>query len=433
MRNALEIQTIPAAADRPAAAGIDATVVAIDVEFPSGADLAFSRATDFYGLDGLLPDHERAIRDRVRIWVDTQVSPIAADYWERAEFPAALVPGYAALGIAGGSLTGDGCPGLSYLAEGMIAAELARGDGSIATLNAVHSGLAMTTIGMLGSAEQRAQYLPPMAACEVLGAFALTEPEHGSDVVALETTARRDGDEWVLNGEKRWIGNGTVAGIVVVWARDDDGNVGAFVVEHPNGAADPVPGYRARRIVGKAANRGVWQAQIRLDGVRVPAGARLAKARSWDDTNAVLAKSRQTVAWEALGHAIAAYEAALTYSLRRQQFGRPLARFHLIQDKLSHMLSDITAMQLVCTRMSQLQADGRVSIEHAALAKLNTGDGARRVCATARDILGGNGILLDHHVARHHADIEAVYTYEGTDSIQSLIVGRAITGINAFR
>jgi glutaryl-CoA dehydrogenase len=408
----------------------DSTTV---VDFPDGADLALSRATDFYGLDALLSEEELAIRDRVRRWCDTEVSPIAADYWERAEFPVGLLPGYAALGIAGGSLVGDGCPGLSYLAEGMIAAELARGDGSIATLNAVHSGLAMTTIGMLGSPEQRAQYLPRMAACEVLGAFALTEPNHGSDVVALETRAHRDGDEWVLTGEKRWIGNGTVAGIVVVWARDDDGNVGAFVVEHPNGADNPLPGYHARRIVGKAANRGVWQAQIRLDGVRIPLGARLAKANSWEDTNAVLAKSRQTVAWEALGHAIAAYEAALAYSLRRQQFGRPLARFQLIQDKLSHMLSDITSMQLVCTRMSQLQADGKVFIEHAALAKLNTGDGARRVCAMARDILGGNGILLDHHVARHHADIEAVYTYEGTDSIQSLIVGRAITGINAFR
>jgi glutaryl-CoA dehydrogenase len=410
------------------------TDAAVDeIEFPAADDLALSRATDFYGLDELLSDAERAIRDRVRSWVDTEVSPIAADYWEQARFPAELVEGYGELGIAGGSLVGDGCPGLTYLAEGMIAAELARGDGSIATLNAVHSGLAMTTIGMLGSTEQRAQYLPRMAACEVLGAFALTEPNHGSDVVALETRARRDGAEWVLDGEKRWIGNGTLAGIVVVWARDDDGQVGAFVVEHPDGAAHPVPGYRARRIVGKAANRGVWQAQIKLDGVRVPAGARLAKANSWDDANFVLAKSRQTVAWEALGHAIAAYEAALTYSLRREQFGRPLARFQLVQDKLSHMLSDITAMQLICTRMSQLQAQGRVSIEHAALAKLNTGDGARRVCAMARDILGGNGILLDHHVARHHADIEAVYTYEGTDSIQSLIVGRAITGLNAFR
>ena len=329
----------------------ESTYHARDFELPNGDDLALSRGTDFYGLDELLTASERELRDRVRVWCDTEVSPAAADYWERAEFPARLVKGYAALGIAGASIVGDGCPGLSYLAEGMIAAELARGDGSIATLNAVHSGLAMTAIAMLGSAEQRARYLPRMATCEVLGAFALTEPRHGSDVVALETRARRDGDEWVLDGQKRWIGNGTVAGIVVVWARDDDGNVGAVVVEHPDGAEHPVPGYHARKITGKAANRGVWQAQIRLDGVRVPADARLAKARTWDDANYVLAKSRQTVAWEALGHAIAAYEAALTYALRRQQFG-PLARFQLIQDKLSHMLSDITGMQLMCTRMS---------------------------------------------------------------------------------
>ncbi len=415
------------------ASPVEAAGAATDVEFPTGDDLARSLATDFYGIDELLTDDERAVRDRVRQWCDTEVAPAAAGYWDRAEFPVELAAGYGRLGIAGGSITGDGCPGLSPLAEGMIAAELARGDGSISTLNAVHSGLAMTTIAMLGSAEQRARYLPRMATCEVLGAFALTEPDHGSDVVALATRAHRDGEEWVLNGSKRWIGNGTVAGIVVVWARDDDGKVGAFVIEHPGGAEHPVPGYHARKIEGKAANRGVWQAQIRLDNVRIPADARLVNARSWDDTNRVLAKSRQTVAWEGLGHAIAAYEAALTYSLRREQFGRPIARFQLVQDKLSHMLADITGMQLICVRLSQLQAQGRVSIEHAALAKMHTAGAARRVCAMARDILGGNGILLDHHVARHFADIEAVYTYEGTDSVQSLIVGRAITGINAFR
>ena len=211
-------------------------------ELPSGDDLAISRGTDFYNLDELLTEKERELRDRVRIWCDTEVAPAAAGYWERAEFPVELAKGYGRLGIAGASIVGDGCPGLSYLAEGMIAAELARGDGSIATLNAVHSGLAMTTIAMLGSAEQRARYLPRMATCDVLGAFALTEPKHGSDVVALETRAQRDGDEWVLTGEKRWIGNGTVAGIVIVWARDDDGQVGAFIVEHPEGASNPVPG-----------------------------------------------------------------------------------------------------------------------------------------------------------------------------------------------
>lgn len=403
------------------------------VELPTGADLALSRDTDFFHVGEHLDETERAVLARVREYCDTEVAPVANDFWERAEFPAPLVAGYRRLGVAGGSLTGHGCPGLSPMAEGMVAAELARGDGSIATFNAVHSGLAMTTVGMLGSEEQKARWLAPMATVDKLGAFALTEPEHGSDVVRLATRARRHpGGGWTLHGRKRWIGNGTIADIVVVWARDDDGDVGAFVVEHPGGADGPAPGYRAQRITGKAANRAVWQAQIELDGVRVDADARLALARNWDDTGRVLAKSRQTVAWEALGHAVAAYEGAVTYALRREQFGRPLARFQLVQDKLSHMLADITAMQTMCVRMSQLQAQGRADLEHAALAKLVTASGARRVCAMARDILGGNGILLDHHVARHHADIEAVYTYEGTDSVQSLIVGRAITGLSAF-
>jgi glutaryl-CoA dehydrogenase len=403
------------------------------IELPRGDDLAASRGTDFFAIGDHLDERERAVLARVRDWCDTEVAPVANEYWERAEFPMALVPGYRELGVAGGALHGHGCPGLSALAEGLVAAELARGDGSIATFNAVHSGLAMTAVGLLGSDEQKARWLAPMAAVDKLGAFALTEPEHGSDVVRLATRARRAPDGgWTLHGRKRWIGNGTIADVVVVWARDDDGDVGAFVVEHPDGPADPVPGYGAQRIVGKAANRAVWQAQIELDGVHVDADARLAHARNWDDTSRVLAKSRQTVAWEALGHAVAAYEAAVTYALRREQFGRPLARFQLVQDKLSHMLADITAMQTMCTRMSQLQTEGRAELEHAALAKLATASAARRVCGMARDVLGGNGILLDHHVARHHADIEAVYTYEGTDSVQSLIVGRAITGLSAF-
>jgi len=400
---------------------------------PRGDDLAVSRGTDFFHVGELLDEREREVLRRVREYCDTQVAPVANGYWERAEFPVPLIEGYRKLEVAGGTLSGHGCPGLSPLAEGMVAAELARGDGSIATFNAVHSGLAMTAIGLLGSEEQKQRWLAPLAAVDKIGAFALTEPEHGSDVVRLSTRARRQADGgWTLHGRKRWIGNGTLADIVVVWARDDDGEVGAFVVEHPAGAADPVPGYRAERITGKAANRAVWQAQIELDGVRVGPGARLAHARTWDDTGRVLAKSRQTVAWEALGHAVAAYEGAVTYALRREQFGRPLARFQLVQDKLSHMLADITAMQTMCTRLSQLQAEGRVDLPHAALAKLVTASAARRVCGMARDVLGGNGILLDHHVARHHADIEAVYTYEGTDSVQSLIVGRAITGISAF-
>lgn len=400
--------------------------------FPSGDDLGRSRGTDFYAVDDLLTEAERELRDRVRAFCDEELIPVAGDYWERAEFPRELLKSYAGLGIAGGSETGYGCPGLAPVADGMIVAEMARGDGSFSTLHGVHSGLAMGSIALLGSDEQKQRWLPAMATVDRLGAFALTEPEHGSDVVALATRAVRDGDGWRLHGEKRWIGNGTVADVVVVWARDDDGKVGAFVVDHVDGAANPLPGYHARAITGKTANRATWQAQITLDGVRVDGSARLAGANSFSDTNKILAKSRQGVAWEALGHAVAAYEAAVTYALRREQFGRPIASFQLVQDKLSHMLADITSMQQMCVRMSQLESEGRAQLQHAALAKLHAAGAARRVCSMARDILGGNGILLDHHVARHHADIEAVFTYEGTDSVQSLIVGRAITGISAF-
>jgi glutaryl-CoA dehydrogenase len=394
--------------------------------------LAQSRGTDFYGLDELLTAPERRLRDRVREVCDARIAPIASDYWEQARFDPRMVEVYRELGVAGASLRGYDCPGLSVLAEGMIAMELARADGSLATLNAVHSGLAMTSVATLGSPEQRRRWLPPMARMERMGAVALTEPEHGSDVVSMETTARRDGDSWVLTGEKRWIGNGSVADIVVVWARDDDGDVGGFVVDHPGGADEPVPGWHAEVIEGKTANRGLLQAHLRLDGVRLPLDARLEQARTFADTNRVLAKSRQSVAWEAVGHAVAAYEGALTYALHRHQFGRPLARFQLVQDKLSHMVTDITGMQLMCVRMAQLEQRGGCRIEHAAMAKMHCAATARRVCASARDILGGNGILLDHHVARHMADIEATYTYEGTDTVQSLLVGRAVTGMSAF-
>jgi glutaryl-CoA dehydrogenase len=382
-------------------------------------------------MDDLLTDEERSIRDRVRAFADQELIPVANEYWERAEFPAPLLKPYADLRVAGGAVQGHGCPGMSPVAEGLVTVELARGDGSFSTFNSVHSGLVMASIDLLGSEEQKQRWLPAMARCDKLGAFALTEPDHGSDVVRLDTRARRDGDDWVLNGAKRWIGNGAMADVVLVWARDDDGHgdVGGFVIDRRDGDAT---GYQAAVIKGKTANRSCLQAQIRLDNVRVPADNRLANSRTFADTGRCLTKSRQSIAWEGLGHAIAAYECALAYVKRRQQFGKPLAAFQLIQDKLSHMLADITGMQLTCLRMAQLQAEGRVRLEHAALAKLNTSEGARRVCAMARDLLGGNGILLDHHVARHHADVEAVYTYEGTDTVQSLIVGRAITGLSAF-
>jgi glutaryl-CoA dehydrogenase len=385
---------------------------------------------ELYQLDELLGDEEREVRDRVRVFCRDEVLPIVNEHWERAQFPGQLMPKFADLGIVGGGTEGYGCPGLSALSNGMVSLELARADGSVCTAFGVHSGLAMGVISMLGSHEQKQRWLPAMARMERLGAFALTEPEHGSDVVGLETRAHRDGGEWVLDGRKRWIGLGTAADIVVVWARDDDGNVGAFVVEHPEGRK--VAGFTASIITGKTGNRAVWQADIRLDNVRIPADHRLVHAQSFKDTSRFLAHSRQGVAWEALGHAEAAYVYALEYALERKQFGRPIAGFQLIQDKLARMLAEITSMRLLCTRLAELNEAGQASLAASSLAKLHTASAARRVCADARDLMGGNGLLLEHHVARHLADIEATYTYEGTDTVQALIVGREITGMQAF-
>ncbi len=382
--------------------------------------------TDYYLLDELLTDEERAVRDRVRAFVDREVLPVINGYWERGELPFELIPKLAELNLAGGAIKGYGCPGLSVVADGLVTMEISRGDGGLNTIFGANSSLAMPTIHMLGSEEQRQRWLPPLARMEKLGAFALTEPDHGSDAVRLETSARREGDEYVIDGEKRWIGNGTIADVTVVWARDDEGNVGAFLVE--KGA----PGLSAERMTGKTAMRSSWQAHMRFEGVRVPVENRLEHSRTFKDTNRVLAAMRYGVAWGALGHAVACYEAALAYARERIQFGRPIAGFQLIQKKLADMLAEITSMQLMCLRLSQLREQGKMTGPMASLAKMNNARKARQVCLDARDIMGGNGVLLEHHVARHVADVEAVYTYEGTDTVQSLIVGRDITGMSAF-
>jgi glutaryl-CoA dehydrogenase len=288
----------------------------------------------------------------------------------------------------------------------------------------------MRSIAMLGSEEQKRRWLPDMARLEKLGAFALTEPDHGSDSVALETTARLDGDEYVIDGAKRWIGNGSIADAVVVWARGEDEQVQGFLVE--NTSHPPTPGYDARVIEGKGSLRAVWQAHIELTDVVVPAENRLPGARTFKDTARVLAGTRSTCAWAALGHAVAAYETALTYAKRRTQFGKPLVSFQIIQDRLVRMLAEVTAMQLYCLQIGRLAERGHLTDTIAGLAKLNNTRKARQVCAEARDMLGGNGILLENHVIRHMADIEAIHTYEGTETMQTLIVGRDITGVGAF-
>jgi glutaryl-CoA dehydrogenase len=304
--------------------------------------------------------------------------------------------------------------------------ELNRGDGSLGTFLGVQAGLAMKSIALLGSEEQKRRWLPGMARLDQLGAFALTEPDHGSDSVALETSARQVGDSYVLGGAKRWIGNGSLADVVVVWARAEDGRVNGFLVEKGT------PGYEAEVIEGKGSLRAIWQAHITLEDVRVPAENRLPGASTFRDTARVLAGTRSTCAWAALGHAVAAYDTALTYAKRREQFGRPLCSFQIVQDRLVRMLAEVTAMQLYCLQIGRLAERGQLSDTIAGLAKLNNTRKARQVCAEARDMLGGNGILLDNHVIRHMADIEAIHTYEGTETMQTLIVGRDITGIGAF-
>jgi glutaryl-CoA dehydrogenase len=284
----------------------------------------------------------------------------------------------------------------------------------------------MHSLAMLGSEEQKQRWLPAMARMEKIGAFGLTEPNHGSDAVALETRAHRVGNEYVINGAKRWIGNASIADVTVIWARDDDGKVGGFLVEKGT------PGFDAKVMTGKVAKRAVWQADIELKDVHVPVENRLERARSFKDTAAVLTATRSGVAWEAVGHAIAAYEIALKYTQERIQFGQPLASFQIIQNKLANMLANVTTMQLLCLRLGQLQQQGKMTAAMASLAKMNNARLAREVVADAREMLGGNGILLEYHIARHHADIEAVFTYEGTDTIQSLIVGRDVTGKSAF-
>jgi glutaryl-CoA dehydrogenase len=392
---------------------------------PAGLGLALG--TDFFSVREQFTAEQWSRFTAARRFVDGEVIPAAAGYWERAEIPWPLVRRLPELDMVGEEIEGYGCPGMSPLACGLVTMELHRGDGSLGVILGVHSGLAMRSIALCGSDEQKQRWLPAMARMDLLGAFALTEPDHGSDSVALETTAEPRGDRWLLTGRKRWIGLGTLADLVVVWARDTTtGQVGGFVVERGS------PGYQASVIEGKASLRSVWQADITLDKVAVPAANRLPGARSFKDAGRVLAATRSTCAWAALGHATAAYDTALRYALSRRQFGKPLASFQIIQQRLVTMLAELTAMQLYCMQIGRLAEVGRLTATVAGLAKMHNTRKARLIAADARDMLGGNGILLDNHAIRHMADLEAIHTFEGTETMQSLIVGRDITGISAF-
>lgn len=391
------------------------------------ADIGLSRGTDYYLMQDQLSAEETALLLKVRTFGDAQILPIVGDYWERGEFPFELLPRLAELGIVGDTMRGYGVTPMTAVGQGLVSYELGRIDGSIGTFFGVHVGLAMQSIYQLGSPEQRQRWLPDMAKLARIGAFALTEPEHGSDSVALETTARREGDQWVINGRKRWPGNATWCDIIVVFARDEaNGQVKAFVVEKDD------PGYSATKIAGKVSLRMVQNADIVLDDVRVDDGRRLQRCDSFADVAKVLTGTRNMVAWTSTGHAVAAYEIALTYAGRRTQFGKPIAQTQLVQSTLVEMLGDVTAMQLYCIRLGRLIDEGKMTDTMAALAKYFCSMRARHVCRLARDVLGGNGITLDFHVMRHLCDMEALVTYEGTAEIQALLVGRDVTGQSAF-
>lgn len=385
-------------------------------------------AADFYGFEASLSPAEKELIVGVRAFLEQEVRPIADDYWERAEFPRQLIPSLHATGIIGLSWPETRSIENSAVFRGWVALELGRVDAGIATYVGVQNGLVMGAVGVAGSEEQRAEWLPKLASGEVIGAFGLTEPHSGSDSAqGLRTTAQRDGDSWVLDGEKRWIGNATFSDVTVIWAKDvADGQVKGFLVP------TSTPGYRATAIARKQSLRTVQNADIVLEGVRVPESLRLQGADSFRDTAKVLRLTRAEVAWQAIGVAIGAYDAALRYAKERVQFGKPLVGHQLVQDLLVKSIGNITASIALATRVSEMLDAGEQRDEHSALAKAYATARMRETVAWCREVMGGNGIVLDYGVARFFADAEALYSYEGTREMNTLIVGRSITGTAAF-
>ncbi|GLY39257.1 glutaryl-CoA dehydrogenase [Amycolatopsis sp. NBRC 101858] len=389
-----------------------------------------SLTADFYDFEALLPDDEHKLLVQAREFMQHDVKPLVNENWEAGTFPKELIGLFRESGLAGLPYEGYGehKPAVSHLLTGMMAMEMSRTDASVATFFGVHNGLAMYSIHSGGSQEQRDRWLPEMAAMDKIGAFAMTEPLGGSDVAGgMRTTAKRDGDTWILDGAKKWIGNATFADYVVVWARDvDDNHVKGFVVEKGT------PGFVPEKIQGKTAFRIVENAEITLTGVRVPEANRLQGINGFRDVAEILRATRGGVAWQALGVMIGAYEAALAYAQERKQFGRPIARFQLVQDLLVKSLGNITASWGMLVQLARLQDAGIFKDEHSSLAKAFVTSRMREVVAWSREILGGNGIVLGYDVARFFADAEAIYSFEGTREMNTLIVGKAITGQSAF-
>jgi alkylation response protein AidB-like acyl-CoA dehydrogenase len=385
--------------------------------------------SDFYHFADTLSADERAILQKVRTFMESKVQPIINKYWVEDAFPFEVLPAFKELNIGGLGYEGHGCAGGSQLLVGLVGIEMARVDVSIATFFGVHSHLAMGSIALDGSEEQKQKWLPPMARLEKIGCFGLTEPLVGSGTGGgLTTTAKRQGDTWVLNGQKRWIGNAPWCDISIIWAHDvEDNQVKGFIVENKS-----TPGFSVEKMQNKIALKVVQNGQITLKDVRVPEANRLQGGNSFRDTARVLRGTRYYVGWEATGCQMGAYEHALKYAQERLQFGKPIGSFQMIQDLLAKMIANVTACQCLVARMAQLGVEGKMTDAHAALSKAFCTAKMRETVAWAREIFGGNGITTDYDVARFFADSEALYSYEGTYQMQNMIVGKAITGLSAF-
>jgi glutaryl-CoA dehydrogenase len=384
--------------------------------------------SDFFGYETLLSTPEQAAILKLRAYLEKEVRPIINGCWDRAEFPTQVIRPLGELGMYSFAWDETRPFENSAVFRGFVALELARVDASVATFVGVQNGLAAGSIAATGSAEQRAEWIPRLASGEVIGAFGLTEPLSGSDSAqGLRTTATRSGDSWTLNGAKRWIGNATFSDVTIIWAKDTaDNQVKGFIVP-----TDTI-GYSATKIEGKISLRAVQNADVTLTDVVVPESLRLQNANSFKDTAKVLRATRAEVSWAAVGNAIGAYDAALAYAKQREQFGKPIGAHQLVQDLLVKSLGNITASLGMVVRVSQLQDEGVQRDEHSALTKAYTTSRMRESVAWCRELFGGNGVTLEYNVARHFADAEAIYSYEGTQEMNTLIVGRSITGQAAF-
>ncbi len=382
-------------------------------------------AHDYLGIESLFTAQELVLRDRVRAFVDERIRPSINQWYEAATFPRELVKEMGALGVLGMHLHGYGCAGRSAVEYGLAAMELEAGDSGLRTFVSVQGSLAMSAISKFGSEHQKQRWLPGMAAGELIGCFGLTEPGAGSDPASMSTSAVRDGDTWVITGAKRWIGLASIADVAIIWAKTDDG-IRGFVV--PTGTQ----GYTATVIEPKLSMRASIQCDITLDHVQLPADAVLPDTRGLRGPFSCLNEARYGIMWGAMGAARDAYETALDYALDRFQFQRPIASFQLTQQKLVDMVLEIQKGLLVAVQTGRLKDAGRLQPEQISFGKLNNVREAIKICQSARTIIGGNGIALDHSPMRHASNLESVRTYEGTDEVHTLIIGRAITGLSAF-